>query len=110
MKSVDKFDLYDEVIVEGKDGIFTVEAYFEQLLISNGRQTFELWYTVRDKKFGGVSEARYNLVSSAANKKKENMNDMLDEHNDYLRLETMLNDPEYGTKAKYILEKMKYEK
>lgn len=107
--NIAKFNIHDEVLVEGKEGIFKVEAYFEQLFVDEGIEKFELWYTVRDKKYGGINEVRYNLVKSADQKKIENMNELLDEYNDCLRLEILFSDSEYGVKAKDTMKRIKHE-
>ncbi len=107
MKNIKKFGLFEPVKVEGKDGVYEVEAYFEQLFIQNGNETFELWYTLRDKEHGGVIEVKYTQVSSAKKDNVDVINKLLDEYNDNLVLAEITNDNDYIKKAKYIMEKMK---
>jgi hypothetical protein len=107
MKNIQKFSAKDEVVVDGMDGIFTVEAYFEQMIVENEREVYELWYTVRDKEFGGIAEVRYNRLSSAAQKKKNKIDGLLDEYNSCLKIGKILNSSKCRIEAKYIMNKLK---
>jgi hypothetical protein len=105
--NIQKYHAKDEVIVDGMDGIFTVEAYFEQMIVENNKEVFELWYTVRDKQFGGCAEVRYNRLSSASQKKKDNIDGLLDEYNSCLKIGKILNSTRCKREAKYIIHKLK---
>jgi hypothetical protein len=105
---IKKFNIGDEVLVSGLDGAYTVESYFEQMMIAYGKEVFELWYTVKGKKDNDVREVSYQLVKSSVGFEQHMTNELLDEYNDYVRLNGIFGDREYIDRAEFILDKLKY--
>lgn len=104
-KNYDEFKVGNEVKVMGEgDDIFLIRGKFEQVAESQGREYFQMWFSLKHKEKGYMIEASCTSVFKII----VDYNEFLDEYNCLMFMENIFQNGKIKLEADRLMQETKY--